>query len=219
MVVFSYASLLPAGLYGFLWWAGTAGTTTVISFLELVCLYGYSLTIYIPVSLLWLVQVSWWQWLCVLAGAGLSGYVLFLPIYPAVRHQTARAALIVMAVIVTLHLLLAVGFMLYFFHVPAVAAGGNIKPVNSTVIVPEQRVEPGVVADSQTGGEIKQEVKSDEGTEITQDDGKAGDGPGPNDDQTDKKDLTDPEISKLDKEETKTGDSIEGKEGLSGKES
>jgi len=219
MVVFSYASLLPAGLYGFLWWAGTAGTTTVISFLELVCLYGYSLTIYIPVSLLWLVQVSWWQWLCVLAGAGLSGYVLFLPIYPAVRHQTARAALIVMAVIVTLHLLLAVGFMLYFFHVPAVAAGGNIKPVNSTVIVPEQRVEPGVLADSQTGGENKQEVKNSEVSEIIQDDGKAGDGPGPNDDQTDKKDLTGPQISKLDKEETKKGDSIEGKEALSGKES
>ena len=49
MVVFSYASLLPAGLYGFLWWAGQSSSAT-ISFLELVCLYGYSLTIYIPVS-------------------------------------------------------------------------------------------------------------------------------------------------------------------------
>ena len=57
MVVFSYASLLPAGLYGFLWWAGQSSTAT-ISFLELVCLYGYSLTIYIPVSLLWLIQVT-----------------------------------------------------------------------------------------------------------------------------------------------------------------
>ena len=57
MVVFSYASLLPAGLYGFLWWAGQNSTAT-ISFLELLCLYGYSLTIYIPVSLLWLIQVS-----------------------------------------------------------------------------------------------------------------------------------------------------------------
>ena len=56
MVVFSYASLLPAGLYGFLWWAGQSSSAT-ISFLELVCLYGYSLTIYIPVSLLWLIQV------------------------------------------------------------------------------------------------------------------------------------------------------------------
>ena len=58
MVVFSYASLLPAGLYGFLWWAGQSSSSTTISFLELVCLYGYSLTIYIPVSLLWLIQVT-----------------------------------------------------------------------------------------------------------------------------------------------------------------
>ena len=154
-VVFSYASLLPAGLFGFLWWVGGGqASSATISFLELVCLYGYSLTIYIPVSLLWLIQVmlmlllivlsvviqrspwlqiSWWQWLCVLLGAGLSGVVLFTPIWPAVRHQAARSAAIVMVVIVTLHLLLAVGFMLYFFHVPAAAAAG---PHNSTEVAP-----------------------------------------------------------------------------------
>merc|ERR1719410_2622076 len=38
-----------------------------------------------------------------------------------------------MVVIVTLHLLLAVGFMLYFFHVPAAAAAG---PHNSTEVAP-----------------------------------------------------------------------------------
>ena len=80
----------------------------------------------------WL-QISWWQWLCVLLGAGLSGVVLFTPIWPAVRHQAARSAAIVMVVIVTLHLLLAVGFMLYFFHVPAAAAAG---PHNSTEVAP-----------------------------------------------------------------------------------
>lgn len=130
--VFSYASLLPAGLYSFLWWAGGAGAAGAgISFLELICLYGYSLSIYIPVSLLWLVQVSWWQWLCVLAGAGLSGAVLFLPLWPAMRHGAARSAPLVMAVVAGLHLLLACGFMLYFFHVPPTAG-----PTNSTVVEP-----------------------------------------------------------------------------------
>merc|ERR550539_880609 len=117
--VFSYASILPASLYGFLWWAGGSGASgAALSFLELVCLYGYSLSIYVPVSLLWLIQVSWWQWLCVLLGAGLSGAVLFTPLWPAVRHQAARSSAIIMVIIVSLHLLLAVGFMLYFFHVP-----------------------------------------------------------------------------------------------------
>merc|ERR1712037_816238 len=117
--VFSYASILPASLYGFLWWAGGAGASgAALSFLELVCLYGYSLSIYVPVSILWLIQVSWWQWLCVMLGAGLSGVVLFTPIWPAVRHQAARSSAIIMVIIVSLHLLLAVGFMLCFFHVP-----------------------------------------------------------------------------------------------------
>jgi len=134
--VFSYAGIVPASLYGFLWWSGSAAGAATLSFLELVCLYGYSLAIYIPVSLLWLIQVSWWQWLCVLAGAGMSGYVLFLPIWPAVRDQAAKSAFIVMGVVLALHLLLACGFMLYFFHVPA-ATGGHDINVNSTqVIVP-----------------------------------------------------------------------------------
>jgi len=125
--VFSYASLLPAGLYGFLWYAGGVGVSSgaALSFLELVCLYGYSLSIYIPVSILWLVQVSWWQWLCVLAGAGMSGAVLFMPIWPAVRDGASKMSVLVMAVILGLHLLLACGFMLYFFHVPPTTEGGG----------------------------------------------------------------------------------------------
>ena len=56
--VFSYAGLVPASLYGFLWWSSSGLGTATLSFLELVCLYGYSLAIYIPVSLLWLIQVG-----------------------------------------------------------------------------------------------------------------------------------------------------------------
>jgi len=134
--VFSYAGLVPASLYGFLWWSSSGIGTATLSFLELVCLYGYSLAIYIPVSLLWLVQVSWWQWLCVLAGAGMSGYVLFLPIWPAVRDQAAKSAVIVMVVVLALHLLLACGFMLYFFHVPAVAAGAGGHNTTQAVVTP-----------------------------------------------------------------------------------
>jgi len=133
--VFSYAGLVPASLYGFLWWSSSGAGAATLSFLELVCLYGYSLAIYIPVSLLWLVQVSWWQWLCVLAGAGLSGYVLFLPIWPAVRDQAAKSAVIVMAIVLALHLLLACGFMLYFFHVPAVAGSGSHNTTQAVVTV------------------------------------------------------------------------------------
>jgi len=159
MVVFSYASLLPAGLFGYLWWAGAGTVGSTITFVELVCLYGYSLTIYIPVSLLWLVPISWWQWLCVMLGAGLSGFVLFTPIWPAVRNQASKSAVVIMAIIMTLHLLLAVGFMLYFFHVPP-GAGGH--PHNSTVeVVPSAGAENHTKALNEAQvAEIKASVQS-----------------------------------------------------------
>ena len=44
-----------------------------------VCVYGYSLVIYIPISILWLICVKfgWVQWILVLVAASLSGVVLF----------------------------------------------------------------------------------------------------------------------------------------------
>jgi len=112
--VFSYAGLVPSILYTVLWYCGSCSLT----FLELLCLYGYSLSIYIPVSVLWLIPSTAWQWLCVLLGAGLSGAVLAIPLYPAVRNNAVRGATLLMVVILGLHLLLACGFMLYFFHLP-----------------------------------------------------------------------------------------------------
>uniref|UniRef100_A0A8W8M1Y6 Protein YIPF n=1 Tax=Magallana gigas TaxID=29159 RepID=A0A8W8M1Y6_MAGGI len=45
--IFSYWWLLPAILFGFLWWRGSKANYT---FLEILCIYGYSLSIYIPIS-------------------------------------------------------------------------------------------------------------------------------------------------------------------------
>ena len=101
---------------------------------------------YTVYSTIYYCKVSWWQWLCVLAGAGMSGYVLFLPIWPAVRDQAAKSAVIVMVVVLALHLLLACGFMLYFFHVPAVAAGAGghnttQAVVTAVVSLPRKQIE------------------------------------------------------------------------------
>lgn len=124
--VFSYAWLVPSGLYAYLWWTSNAGLAS-LSFLELICLYGYSLVIYIPVSLLWLIQNNFLQWLLVLVGAGMSGAVLVLTLWPIFKENANRTSLILIGVIIGLHLLLACGFMLYFFHVPG---GSSAAPVN-----------------------------------------------------------------------------------------
>ncbi|KAF2884114.1 hypothetical protein ILUMI_22082 [Ignelater luminosus] len=89
---------------------------TITGPLELICIYGYSLFIYIPVSILWTIQVVWFQWLLVLIAALLSGSVLVYTLMPALRLSRHKCFLILG--VLGCHLLLAMGFMLYFFHVP-----------------------------------------------------------------------------------------------------
>jgi len=45
--VFAYWWLVPSALYGLLWWRGNQSG---LLFTELLCVYGYSLSIYIPIS-------------------------------------------------------------------------------------------------------------------------------------------------------------------------
>lgn len=84
--------------------------------MSLFCLYGYSLSIYIPVAILWMIQVFWLQWLFVLMAAFVSGAVLIFWLLPALRKS--RYFVILVGCILGLHFLLATGFMLYFFHSP-----------------------------------------------------------------------------------------------------
>ena len=140
--VFGYAWLVPAALYAVLWWMGGStsenkASASSLSFLELLCVYGYSLAIYIPVSVLWTIQNSAFQWTLVLTGAGLSGAVLLLAIWPSVQDHAKKIGVILIVIVVVLHLLLACGFMLYFFHVPATSvASENVTSgnINSGVI-------------------------------------------------------------------------------------
>ncbi|KAL1509054.1 hypothetical protein ABEB36_003855 [Hypothenemus hampei] len=103
--------------------------------LELVCIYGYSLFIYIPAAVLWTIQISLVQWILVLIAAFISGSVLLLTLMPALRLSKHKYILIIG--IVTCHLLLTAGFMLYFFHVPnTIPALPEIQVTDKPVPVP-----------------------------------------------------------------------------------
>ncbi|XP_029212366.2 protein YIPF1-like [Acropora muricata] len=115
VAIFSYASLVPTALWGVLLWRkSNAG----YSFLEILCVYGYSLFIYIPISVLWVVPIEWLRWLLVMLGMCLSGTVLLLTFWPAVEDDDKKFSGLILAIIFLLHGLLAVGFKVYFFHAP-----------------------------------------------------------------------------------------------------
>ncbi|KAK7938596.1 hypothetical protein WMY93_001922 [Mugilogobius chulae] len=78
------------------------------SFLETVCVYGYSLFIYIPTSILWVVPLEPLRWTLMAVAMVISGSVLVLTFWPAVREDT-KPWLCRCGVIVALHALLAVG--------------------------------------------------------------------------------------------------------------
>ncbi|XP_015593065.1 protein YIPF1 [Cephus cinctus] len=136
--IFLYAWILPLALWAVLKWTSSPPNmeeeliedNKVPGLLELLCLYGYSLAIYIPVAFLWTVQIEWLRWSLVGIAALLSGGVLLRSLSPVIA---GKHKLIYITVILGMHLLLAAGFMLYFFHVPSKNVTIPISAIVSTV--------------------------------------------------------------------------------------
>ncbi|KAK9875675.1 hypothetical protein WA026_009471 [Henosepilachna vigintioctopunctata] len=150
--IWIYVLVLPITLWGILKWS-----SETISFneeqsklsgpLELICTYGYSLFIYIPVSVLWSIQISSLQWFLALFSASLSGSVLLLTLLPSLRASKHKMFLIIS--IISCHLLLAAGFMLYFFHTPdnniVVHSVMSNVTSNTTEVIKDMKLMPGKI--------------------------------------------------------------------------
>ncbi|XP_071531742.1 protein YIPF1-like isoform X5 [Panulirus ornatus] len=113
--IFAYAWLVPLAVWGVLVWRGSRAK---ISLLELLCIYGYSLAIFVPVSILWMVPQPWFKWCLAIVAPVLSGSVLVRTIWPSLSHDSRQIAIGIAAFILMLHATLALGFMLYFFSAP-----------------------------------------------------------------------------------------------------
>ncbi|XP_061489021.1 protein YIPF1 [Rhineura floridana] len=114
--IYAYAWLVPLALWGFLMWRNNKVVNIVsYSFLEIVCVYGYSLFIYIPTAMLWIIPQKALRWVLVVFALSLSGSVLVMTFWPAVRDDNRRIAVATIVTVVLLHALLAVGCLAYFF--------------------------------------------------------------------------------------------------------
>lgn len=114
--IYSYAWLVPLALWGFLTWRNRRTTSLVsYSFLQIVCVYGYSLSIYIPAVILWIIPSEGLRWCSIVVALCLSGSVLVMTFWPATRDDKPRITIAVMTTIVILHVLLAVGCKACFF--------------------------------------------------------------------------------------------------------
>ncbi|XP_060753894.1 LOW QUALITY PROTEIN: protein YIPF1 [Neoarius graeffei] len=116
MAIYSYAWLVPLALWGFLTWRNRKLSRTLsYSFLEIVCVYGYSLSVYIPAVVLWVFPSEVLRWSSIVVALCLSGSVLVLTFWPVMKADKPRVVLAVLSAVMTLHILLAVGCKVCFF--------------------------------------------------------------------------------------------------------
>ncbi|XP_033056010.1 protein YIPF2 isoform X3 [Trachypithecus francoisi] len=138
--IYCYAWLVPLALWGFLRWRkGVRERMGPYTFLETVCVYGYSLFVFIPMVVLWLIPVPWLQWLFGALALGLSATGLVFTLWPVVREDTRLVAMVLLSAVVLLHALLAVGCKLYFFQsLPPenVAPPPQITSLPSNIVLP-----------------------------------------------------------------------------------
>ncbi|BES90917.1 Yip1 domain family member 1 [Nesidiocoris tenuis] len=110
-LIFLYAWMVPVVLWGALQWSSVSEVK--FKLLELICVYGYAMAIYIPLSVLWIIPVGWVQWVLTFVGACLSGLVLCMALRPAFTNSGYT----VLILLFVLHLVIATCFMRFFFHV------------------------------------------------------------------------------------------------------
>lgn len=135
ITIYCYAWLVPLVLWGFLRWRkGVQERVGPFTFLETVCVYGYSLFVFIPTvvstaqgsgqqvlwkhlvvscpchpQVLWLIPVPWLQWLLGALALALSATGLVFTLWPIVREDTRLVASLLLSAVVLLHALLAMG--------------------------------------------------------------------------------------------------------------
>ena len=113
-ITFSYIILAPLILWSFCQWRRCSKLYT---FIECICAYGYSLSLFIPVTILALINNRQIQFIFFASAAFLSGSVLLISFGPVVHSDPSRSfkfAYVMLIFILISHIVLAL-FYLYMF--------------------------------------------------------------------------------------------------------
>ena len=112
VVIFAYGWLVPVLIWLLLWWRNSKSG---YSLLEILSTYGYSLFVFIPVSVLWIIPLVSLQWILISFGVMASGGVLVRTFWPAFKADNKTVAAFVMLLIFAMHAAIGIGFQVYFF--------------------------------------------------------------------------------------------------------
>ncbi|CAK8680992.1 unnamed protein product [Clavelina lepadiformis] len=141
IIIYSYTFLVPLLVKAFFWWRNSS---TMLSVSQMICTYGYSLFVFIPASILFIVPYDVFDWIIVAAAICLSGTVILITLWPALRDDNKNFGIIVLIIIFLLHAGMAISLRLYFFssmdQVPADRAANAtteiVKQVSTKSVIP-----------------------------------------------------------------------------------
>jgi len=108
-VIYGYCLLIPVALYFYLRWIEVE-----VRLIEILCIYGYSLFIYLPVAIISIAPVTYVKWIVAGVGMILSTGFLVVNLWMPLKSRMAHA-IIILIVLTALHGGLALTFRLYFF--------------------------------------------------------------------------------------------------------
>lgn len=112
-IIYAYTLLLPL-----LIWGAFKYMAVPVKFLEVVCIYGYTLFIFIPVSVIlpFLAFSDLAQWLLTFIAVGWSGFFLVSNLLVTVKDIAFKRGLLAMVVVAAIHAALGLTYKLYFFR-------------------------------------------------------------------------------------------------------
>ncbi|KAF9161004.1 hypothetical protein BGX21_004099 [Mortierella sp. AD011] len=121
--IYSYAFLVPLMV-----WGATKYFGCQPDLLEMLALYGYALTIWIPVSVLSVIPIELARWILLGIGAGFSGIFLIRNMYPVLSRAEAQIAKIILILVILFHAVLALILKYKFFAYNVGAAPPPTSP-------------------------------------------------------------------------------------------
>ncbi|KAG0220980.1 hypothetical protein BGX31_010327 [Mortierella sp. GBA43] len=113
--IYMYAFAVPA-----LIWGATKYFGCQPDLLEMLALYGYGLTIWVPVAFLNILPWNTLRWVLVLVGSGVSGVFLIRNLYPVLSRADSQTSKTILILVTALHVILGLVLKYKFFAHDAV---------------------------------------------------------------------------------------------------
>ena len=117
-VVYSYVTLLPL-----LFWMLLRYYEASKKLVDVLCIYGYTLSVFVPISILCVIPSNLLRWLLILVGGGISAVFLLsnfhahlADCFPYGEGDAKRKMYLLLGSMGLFHIVLLVIFKIYFFH-------------------------------------------------------------------------------------------------------